>query len=44
MSCINIHEFVVVSTVDCVDKFYFPCNQVDKSRLMIVDKMVRKCA
>ena len=21
MSCINIHEFVVVSMVDCVDKF-----------------------
>ena len=36
--CINIHRAIVISSVDAVDKFSNPCNEVDGHYLGDVDK------
>ena len=36
--CINIHRVIVISSVDGVDKFSNPCNEVDRPRSDDVDK------
>ena len=36
--CINIHRVIVISSVDGVDKFSNPCNEVDRPQSDDVDK------
>ena len=36
--CINIHIVTVISSVDGVDKFRNPCNEVDRPQSDDVDK------
>ena len=36
--CINIHRVIVISSVDAVDKFSNPCNEVDGHYPGDVDK------
>ena len=36
--CINIHRVIVISSVDGVDKFSNPCNEVDRHQSDGVDK------